>query len=119
MENTPKPPATPITQARARRALKAEMLEIRRNTDRLTNLIEFPEYVQLSVRLTEGHGLTADQRIDFAGDMYDFAESRGMSMSLAMCQAFFEHINATASACVVESFVPAIVLAFRNRNTRS
>jgi hypothetical protein len=110
VENTLDRPATPITRARARRAIQAEIAEIRRDTDRLFNLFESPEYVQLSVRLTEGMGLTADQRIDFAGDMYDFAESRGMSMSLAMCEAFFEHIEARALAAA-----SAIVLAFRRK----
>jgi hypothetical protein len=119
MENTPKPPVTPITQARTRRALKAELLETRRETDRLESLAESREFVQVSVRLTEGMGLTAEERIALAGDMYDFAESHGMPMSLAMCQAFFEHIEARASACVAESCAPAIVLAFRNREILS
>jgi hypothetical protein len=118
---------TSITQIRRRRALDAEIAAQRREIDRLSDLVEFPEYVQLCGTLTEGMGLTADQRIDFSGDMYEFAESRGMPLSLAMCEAFFEHIEARALAaaserglaCVVESCAPAIVLAFRTRNARS
>jgi hypothetical protein len=111
MKNTP----TSITQVRRRRALDAEIAVLCGDTDRLRDLVEFPEYVQLCGTLTEGMGWTADERIDFAGDMCDFAASRGMSMSVAMCQAFFEHIEARASACVAESCAPAIVLAFRRK----
>ena len=109
---------TSITQYRHARAQDAEIAALRRETDRLSNP-ELPDYVLLCGTITKGMGWTADQRIDFAGDMYDFAESRGMPMSLAMCEAFFEHIEARALACVVESCAPAIVLSFRNRNARS
>lgn len=109
--------ATSITQYRHARAQDAEIAALRRDVDRHRALVEFPEYVQLCGTITKGMGWTADQRIDFAGDMYDFAEARGMPMSLAMCEAFFEHIEARALACVVESRAPTIVLAFRTRKT--
>jgi hypothetical protein len=117
MKNPPETP-TSITQIRRARALTAEMAAQRRDTDRLCEP-EFPEYVQLCVALTKGSDLTAAQRIGMAGDMYDFAESHGMPMSLAMCEAFFEHIEACALASVAECRSPGIVLAFRTRKTLS
>jgi hypothetical protein len=116
MEQPPRTAPTPITKSR--RAQIAEIAALRRENDRLSDP-ELPDYVRLCGTITKGMGWTADQRIDFAGDMYDFAESRGMPMSLTMCEAFFEHIEARALACVGESRSPAIILAFRTRGTLS
>jgi hypothetical protein len=64
-------------------------------------------------------GLTANQRIDLARSMHEFAGSRDEPMCLDMCEAFFEYWEGRARARVAESEPrpTAIVLAWPHSTT--
>ena len=126
MENTPDTPAS-ITRYRRVREQAAEIAALRRENDRLQDP-ELPEYVRLCGTITKGMGLTANQTIDLARSMHDFAESRDEPMCLDMCEAFIEYLEGRALAAaherscsaarrglarVAESPRPVLVLAFR------
>jgi hypothetical protein len=104
-----------IAQYRRARAQDAEIAALLRETARLSNP-ELPAYVLLCGTITAGRGLTAAERIDISMDAQESAESWGMPMCLAMCEAFFEHVEARALARVAESRSPAIVLAWPTRS---
>jgi len=115
MEQPPRTAPTPITKSRL--AQMAEIAALRLENARLQDP-ELPDYVLLWGASAKRLGITVDQTINIALLHRHFDEALDATMPPDMCEAFIEYAEGRALARVAESKPqPAIVLAFRKRET--